>query len=76
MRKKYYVGVKDTKYEVFKSANDPTQDSHGHLYSAVIGAFWSKRGADYMAKYGRNNPHLQTVGQAERAALVAQGQTE
>lgn len=68
MRKKYYVGVNGLKRTVFLSATEPTVSTHGHLYKAVIGAFRTKRGAQYMAVYGRNNPHCQNVSQAERLA--------
>jgi hypothetical protein len=63
-----YVGAKNgppLSYEVFRSPFEPTHDSHGDIYLYVIGPFQTRRGADYMAKYGRNNPHLQHVSDAE-----------
>ena len=52
----------------FNSSSVPTRQSHGHLYTAVIGPFRSKVGASYFARYGRNNPHIQTADDAERLA--------
>lgn len=66
---KPYVGCKAGKREVFKAESEPTEDSHGHLYNAVIGPFRTMRGAKFMAECGYNNPHLQTVADAERIAL-------
>jgi len=64
-----YVGITRTgARKVFRSAKTPTQLSHGDKYVAVIGPFRTKAGADVMAKYGRNNPHLQTVSEAEKMA--------
>ena len=53
---------------LFRSSTTPTKESHGHLYTAVIGPFKSKVGASYFARYGRNNPHLRTADDAERLA--------
>ena len=52
----------------FRSPTIPTKESHGHQYTAVIGPFKSKVGASYFARYGRNNPHIQTADDAERLA--------
>jgi hypothetical protein len=52
----------------FCSPTIPTKESHGHLYTAVIGPFKSKVGASYFARYGRNNPHIRTADDAERLA--------
>ena len=52
----------------FRSPIIPTKESHGHLYTAVIGPFKSKVGASYFARYGRNNPHIRTADDAERLA--------
>jgi hypothetical protein len=69
MRQRFYVGLRRiSRREVFKSDTLPTMKTHGHLYAAVIGPFQTKRGAAFMARYGANNPHLQTVGDAERFA--------
>jgi hypothetical protein len=65
-----YVGIRKTSHfrEVFHSTETPTQQTHGGVYSYVIGPFRTLRGAGYMARYGSNNPHLQTVDDAENAA--------
>ena len=52
----------------FRSSTIPIKESHGHLYTAVIGPFKSKVGASYFARYGRNNPHIRTADDAERLA--------
>jgi hypothetical protein len=52
----------------FRSSTIPTKESHGHLYTAVIGPFKSKVGASYFARYGRNNPQIRTADDAERLA--------
>ena len=64
---KYYCGLKTIGgREIFRCADTPTREIHGASYLAVIGPFRTKRGAQFMADYGRNNPHLQTVEDAER----------
>ena len=65
---KLYVGLNGTKREVFRSQTEPTFNSHGHLYAASVGPFRTKRGAEIMALYGGNNPHLQCVADAEAMA--------
>ena len=65
-RARYYVGLsKGRLRSIFRSPIEPTEETHGSLYLAVIGPFRTKRGAVYMADYGEGNPHLQTVSQAE-----------
>jgi hypothetical protein len=63
-----YVGVRNGKYIVFRSAATPTRKSHGSRYTYVIGPFRTLRGAAFMATYGRNNPHCRSVDEAERLA--------
>jgi hypothetical protein len=53
---------------LFRSAQTPTQETHGHRFTAVIGPFRSKVGASFFARYGRNNPHVRTADDAERLA--------
>ena len=74
MRKKHYVGiiVDSIVRETFSSEEKPTCATHGKLYSAVIGPFRTKRGADYMSHFGFNNPHCQHVDDAERLAKEVQ----
>lgn len=65
-----YVGVKgDGTRVVFRLATTPTEDMFRNVYNGVIGPFHTTRGANYMAQYGRSNPHLLTVRDAERAAV-------
>lgn len=53
---------------LFRAAQIPTRESHGHRFTAVIGPFRSKVGASFFARYGRNNPHIRTADDAERLA--------
>lgn len=65
----YYLGKRgEDDLILFHSAAIPTKETHGHLYKAVIGPFKSKVGADYFARYGRNNPNIRTAADAERLA--------
>ena len=66
-RNKVYVGVRhDAPYAVFRSKEIPTYETHGAWYGAVIGPFRTRRAAEFMARYGRGNPHLRCVSDAER----------
>ena len=53
---------------LFHSSNIPTKETHGHLFTAVIGPFKSKVGAHYFARYGRDNPQLLMAEEVERLA--------
>jgi hypothetical protein len=65
----FYLGKrKQGDLILFRSANIPTQESHGQRFTAVIGPFQSKVGASFFARYGRNNPHIRTADDAERLA--------
>ena len=70
-----YVGIRadNGKREGFRFTvrDTPTQETHRHLYAAVIGPFRTVRGARFMVDHGTNNPHLQTVADAERCAREA-----
>ena len=72
-----YVGIRadNGKREGFRFTvrDTPTQETHGHLYAAVIGPFRTVRGARFMVDHGANNPHLQTVWDAERIAKQEAG---
>lgn len=69
---KWYVGHRNGTMECFKSESIPTFTSHGETYAAVIGPFRTKRGALWMAAYGRNgNPHCRNVSEAEYHAKRA-----
>ena len=68
---KYYCGLKSNgEREVFRCAEMPTRATYGAHYWAVIGPFRTRRGAQFMAQCGYNNPHLQTVADAERIAKL------
>ena len=69
-RSKAYVGLKDGVRRVFRSDTTPTEDVHGREYTAIIGPFRTVRGARFMALYGANWPHCQTVDDAERHAKL------
>lgn len=72
---KIYVGIRSDKSStgtpntrvVFRNVLEPTPETHPQ-YSAVIGPFRTVRGARFMAQFGANNPHCQTVADAERIA--------
>jgi hypothetical protein len=68
MKKRHYVGYANGGRWLFTSAAEPTTETHGHVYAAVIGPFRTKRGAEYMLAHGENNPHCLTVADAERLA--------
>jgi len=70
MKKRIYVGYckNNKKMKKFSSGSVPTEKEFGLKYFAVIGPFVTARGADFMVKYGENNPHIQTVSDAERLA--------
>lgn len=65
MRMRIYVGKNGLNFEVFKSDKEPTRESHGHLYTTVIGPFKTMRAALYLVK----NDHVHgTVEDIERLA--------
>ena len=70
-----YVGCNGAKREIFRSSVKPTEQTHPQ-YAAVIGPFRTKRGALFMVQHSHNNPHCQTVGDAERLAAKYAGQSE
>lgn len=69
MSARLYVGCRENRWELFRSAAVPTQASHGSRYGACIGPFRTVNGAKFMAHYGRGNPHCITVMDAERLAV-------
>ena len=63
----WYVGVRPDKQRVvLLEFWPPTPETHSDRYNEVIGPFRTRKGAEYMAQHGANNPHLQTVADAER----------
>lgn len=70
MKTEYYVGLKQfNKTEVFRSAIEPTQESHGEFYNAIIGPFRTKAGAYFMANNAFTS-YCQTVSNAEELAQI------
>ena len=71
MKNRVYMGYKLAGgREVFRSTSEPTQETHGQTYAAVIGPFRTVRAARFMRDCGANNPHLQCVNDAERIARL------
>jgi len=68
----YYVGYtvnKPHKLQFFEHHTQPTRDSHGDKYLAIIGPFITQRAAKWAAKYGQGNPHFTCVNDAEVLSL-------
>lgn len=67
-----YVGILPltSAREVFTMRAKPTADNC--KYAAVIGPFRTRKGAEFMARNGFNNPHCQGVADAERLAKIAE----
>jgi len=66
MTQRYFVGIAPKLEKiVFRSSEVPTSNTHGKIYSAVIGPFKTKRAAVFMANC-HNNPHCRSVSDAER----------
>jgi hypothetical protein len=70
--KRPYVGFNNAKgvREMFLSEQEPSEETTPQ-YKAVVGPFRTSRAARYMVEHGANNPHLQTVADAERLAKLA-----
>ena len=56
---------------LFWSVHTPTQETHGHLYTCAQGPFRTRLAARWFNRYGRGNPHVCTVADAERLAHEA-----
>ena len=64
-----YIGVLSSgDYRIFKAPDQPTESSHGKIYRFVIGPFRTVLGAKIMERFGRGNPHIQHVSDAEKFA--------
>lgn len=61
-----FLGYKNGKPERVDSPTIPTFQSHGNQFDCMVGPFRTVRGLKAMIKWGRNNPHMQTVADAER----------
>ncbi len=70
MTLRYYVGhhFPSLTSTVFRSTTTPTAASHGDRFASCIGPFRTKRGAEWMARHGWDNPHCRSVDEAERCA--------
>ena len=69
-KNRWYVGLMHGKRETFLCPFDPTRETHGKLYAAVIGPFNTRKGAEFMRDYGAGNPHCRCVSEAESLARV------
>lgn len=67
-KNRWYLGLALGKRELFRCAFDPTRETHGKFYLAVVGPFNTHRAAELMRDYGQGNPHYQCVADAERIA--------
>jgi hypothetical protein len=68
----YYLGRRPQgDWVLFASPVTPTKDSHGHLYTCAQGPFRTRLAARWFNRYGRDNPHVHTVADAERLAREA-----
>ena len=71
MKKRYYIGITHGEYTLFTSECEPSQGTFGDSYVAVVGAFRTKRGAEYALREwssGNLGHYNQTVNQCERIA--------
>jgi hypothetical protein len=66
IKKQWYVGLVRNGLEAFRSELTPTETKYGMVYKCVVGPFKTRRAALWAEKYGYNNPHFQTVKDAER----------
>jgi hypothetical protein len=68
----YYLGKRPQgDWVLLCSIHTPTQDTHGHLYTCAQGPFRTRLAARWFNRYGRDNPHVCTVADAERLAHEA-----
>lgn len=76
-KKQYYIGVANNQREIILILWMETQrERKGQVskYHYTIGPFYTKRGAVFMRDHGQNNPHCQTVQDAERLGRLYQKQ--
>ena len=71
MNRKWYVGHNPKALTAFTADFEPTRETHGSIYSAVIGPFRTKRAALWAEQYGMGNPHFRHVEDAERHSRIA-----
>lgn len=74
MKRKPYVAIDiDGNMIGFSSQSEPTRDdfgNQGERYIAFIGPFRTRRAQLWAVKYGKGNPHFQTVHDAEVLSLT------
>lgn len=56
------------KYEYFRYAGTPTEETHGDIYLACVGPFYTAAGGRFFEAYASGNPHCLCVADAERLA--------
>jgi hypothetical protein len=68
----YYLGKRPQgDWVLFASPVTPTKEAHGRIYSCTQGPFRTRLAARWFNRYGRGNPHIHTVADAERLAREA-----
>lgn len=68
----YYLGKRpEGDWVLFASTRTPTKETHGHLFTCAQGPFRTRLAARWFNRYGRGNPHVRTVADAERLAREA-----
>jgi hypothetical protein len=68
----YYLGKRPQgDWVLFASPVTPTKESHGHFYTCAQGPFRTRLAARWFNRYGRGNPQVRTVADAERLAQEA-----
>ena len=66
--KRWWVGHKAGALVAFRCELEPTRETHGKQFPAVIGPFRTARAAKWAERYGLYNPHFRCVDDAERIA--------
>ena len=68
----YYLGKRPQgDWVLLCSIHTPTQETHGYLYTCAQGPFRTRLAVRWFNRYGRGNPHVCTVADAERLAHEA-----
>ena len=68
----YYLGKRPQgDWVLFASPVTPTKEAHSRIYSCTQGPFRTRLAARWFNRYGRGNPHIHTVADAERLAREA-----
>ena len=68
----YYLGKRPQgDWVLFASTVTPKKSTHGHLYTCAQGPFLTRLAARWFNRYGRGNPQVMTVTDAEHLAREA-----